>query len=47
MKCRDCSKNIRKTKLDRNGLCKVCYDYDKKWVKESMRFLDAQRKRRA
>jgi hypothetical protein len=47
MKCRECGNTFRKTNKDRIGLCKRCFDFEKKWVKESMKFIDIHKKRRA
>jgi len=42
MKCRNCDKQIRQRNVNnlskRLGLCKECSDFDKKWVKQGMKF---------
>jgi hypothetical protein len=40
MKCRYCDKSICNTKdsQKRLGLCTKCYNFDKKWVKEGLKY---------
>jgi len=44
MTCRYCSKIIRNTKdsKKRLGLCAKCYNFDKKWVKEGIKYSRAK-----